>query len=199
MTDTATQREGVIPPLPPLGYAAPRRGRRGWGMWLALAVVAVGSAAMMVGILLPSLGTTRHDPRMRCASNLRSIAQAVQLYANENRGRFPPDAATLLLTQDLAANEFVCYRTNDTAAYGPTPEAAAAQLTAAAGHLSYVYCGAGMNDKVPASAVIAYEPLSNHGDGLWVAYADTKVEWLDAKRARKLLAELAAGRNPPGR
>jgi hypothetical protein len=119
------------------------------------------------------------------------------MYANENRGVFPPDLGTLLVTQDLISDYFVCYRTDDTRAEGPTTQAVASQLIARSGHLSYVYCGAGMNANVPSSSVIAYEPLSNHGDGLWVAYADTKVEWLDAKRARKVLAELAAGHNPP--
>jgi hypothetical protein len=186
-------------PAPTLEYA-PRK-RAAWKLTRLEIGVAVAVTLALLLTLLPSLGRRRRhdDPRLRCASNLRQVAQAVQLYANENRGRFPPDVATLLLTQDLSADNFVCRFTNDTAAYGPTPEATAAQLTAAAGHLSYVYCGAGMTGNVPPSTVIAYEPPSNHGDGLWVAYADTKVEWLDSRRGRKLLADLAAGHNPPGR
>jgi hypothetical protein len=183
-------------PPPTLEYA-PRK----WPAWklskLEIGIAGAVTISVLVGVLLPSLTRSRCNWQVKCAANLRTIAQAVQMYANENRGAFPPDVATLVVTQDLIADNFVCYRTNDTSAEGPTPQAIANQLTAAAGHLSYVYCGAGMNDKVPASTVIAYEPLSNHGDGLWVVYADTKVEWLDAKRSRKLLAELAAGHNPP--
>ena len=41
-------------------------------------------------------------------SNLREIGLAIQMYANANHGRFPDDFATLLRTQDLTPEVFVC-------------------------------------------------------------------------------------------
>jgi hypothetical protein len=180
-------------PAPTLEYAPRKRKRATWKLTRVEVGVAVAMACLLSLTLLPSLDRSRHDPHLKCAANLRVIAQAVEMYAVENRGVFPPDVPTLVATQNLVGDHFVCYRTGDGPAVGASGQALSNQLTAAAGHLSYVYCGAGMNDKAPASTVIAYEPLANHGDGMWVAYADTKVEWLDAKRGRKLIAELAAG------
>lgn len=48
---------------------------------------------LVVGIafLLPSISTTRGESahRVKCASNLRQIGQALLLYSNDNRGAFP--------------------------------------------------------------------------------------------------------------
>ena len=33
--------------------------------------------------------------RIKCASNLRQIGQAMLLYANENKGKYPDDLGTL--------------------------------------------------------------------------------------------------------
>jgi prepilin-type processing-associated H-X9-DG protein len=54
-----------------------------------------------------------------------------------------------------------------------------------------------MSEKPPPGAVVAYEPLSNHGNGMNVLYADGHVQWLDAGPGRRLMAELSAGHNPP--
>ena len=47
--------------------------------------------AIVTAILLPTVGRTRaHDSgRVKCASNLRQIGQAILLYANENKGSYP--------------------------------------------------------------------------------------------------------------
>src|SRR5207342_1346182 len=43
-----------------------------------------------VSILLPMLSRMRQSGgRFRCASNLRQIGQAIQMYANDNQGQFP--------------------------------------------------------------------------------------------------------------
>ena len=118
------------------------------------------------------------------------------MYAAENGGRYPQDFTALLLTQDLTSEVFVCYATDDERADGPTIQAVAEKLSAG-GHLSYVYTGKGMTLNSPADAVLAYEPLSNHGGGMNVLFADGRVNWIDPVQGRKLLAELAAGHNPP--
>ena len=180
--DYATNPRGDLRRLAPLGIV------------LLVLVPTLGVSAIVlstrsrVGCTLPN--------RMTCASNLRQIGQGIQMYANDNHGQFPPDLATVLLTQELTSEVFVCYRTSDTRATGPTTRAVAANLEAG-GHLSYVYCGRGMDMNAPATAVLAYERPGNHGDGMHVLFGDGHVEFLDAKRGRLLLAELVAGHNPP--
>ncbi len=180
----------------PLAYAVTPGRRRSWRV-VALAVFGVGLVmALGVSILLPSLHRRQMPARVRCAWNLRTIAGYVQMYANEHGGAFPADFATLRLTQDVASERFICDDTQDTPAAGSTEQQVAANLTAG-GHLSYVYAGKGLTLKSPANAVVAYEPLSNHRDGMNVLFADGHVQWLNAAQGRRLIAELAAGQNPP--
>jgi prepilin-type processing-associated H-X9-DG protein len=164
-----------------------------WGVVLGLA------APLLAYTATPRLVTCRETPpRARCASNLRQLGQAAQLFANENGGRLPNDVDEFL-TEDIVTGVFVCPATNDTpGAPAPTTQATAANVKAR-GHCSYVYVGKGWRaDKATADVVLAYEPLSNHGGaGMNVLYGDGHVDWLGASEANKLLAELSAGHNPP--
>lgn len=133
----------------------------------------------------------------RCANNLRQIGIACLLYAKDNGGQFPDSLVELFKTGELKADSFVCPLTTDTPASGPTTQAAAANL-AKLGHLSYDYAGKGLTDSAPRTAVVAYEPLTNHGgQGTNVVFADAHVEFVKAAEAAKMVAELEAGHNPP--
>jgi prepilin-type processing-associated H-X9-DG protein len=181
-----------------LDYQSVRDVRRRWVGPVVAVLFAVASVAAVSAVLLRSWNRPRCEipSRFACASNLRQIGQGVQMYANENAGRFPDDFETLLLTQDLTSEVFVCLHTNDSRADGPTTQAVAANLTAG-GHVSYVYVGKGLTINSPPKAVVAYERLANHGDGMNVLFADGRVEWIAAVDARKLLSELESGHNPP--
>jgi prepilin-type processing-associated H-X9-DG protein len=50
----------------------------------------IGIIALLISILLPSLNRAREMAnRVKCASNLRQIGQAILLYSNENNGAYP--------------------------------------------------------------------------------------------------------------
>jgi prepilin-type processing-associated H-X9-DG protein len=135
-------------------------------------------------------------PRSRCASNLTQIGNAVLLYANDHNGHMPPGIAGLL-EEDLTTAVLICPASNDTPAFNPTTQPTEADVLAG-GHLSYIYLGAGFTYPASASAVIAYEPLSNHqGAGMNVLFGDLHVEYFQTATANKILAELNAGHNPP--
>ena len=120
------------------------------------------------------------------------------MYANDHRGSFPTNFALLISDQDMDFKVFTCPSTNDVSAKGATTQQTVADF-AKPGRCSYIYIGGNLNTTTATAAhIAAYEPLSNHsGTGINVLFGDGHVEWLDAKDAKHLLAELQAGYNPP--
>src|SRR4051794_40268280 len=85
---------------------------RAAGFSLIELLVVIGIIGVLLGILLPVMEKVRHKGYIdACASNLRQIGQAMQMYANENRGALPrtvyvPGAAPTFGTGGAAANAF---------------------------------------------------------------------------------------------
>jgi prepilin-type processing-associated H-X9-DG protein len=180
--------------------AAPTRRSSGW----LTALLTFGAAVLVVGLLLalllPPLNRAREQSRrIACANNMRQIGQAMMIYASANSGRFPDRLDRVLAYVGPAA--LVCPSTNHTAAPGQSPQAQSASL-ATPGHLSYVYVGETYTTAAlvnAATTVVLYEPLSNHGDGTNVLYADGHVAYLAAGPALALIPGLASATpNPAG-
>ena len=173
----------------------PRVGGKG----LAIAGISVGVVSIVVNgctmsILLPSLNRAREQAnRIKCASNMRQIGQALHMYAASNGGQFPPDLPTLLAAPGLGVDSatFVCPSSHDTAAPGGTPAAQAGNLTKG-GHLSYVYVP-GLTTRAPGNTVLLYEPLTNPGnDGINVLHVDASVRWVPRAQAQTTIQQAQA-------
>jgi hypothetical protein len=148
--------------------------------------------------MLPSNGRPRESAnRVKCGSNLRQIGQAITLYAQANRGQFPPDLPALVLGE-ITPEVLVCVSSSAEPASAPTTAAVVQQLRTEAGHCSYVYAGVGLTSATATAAhVIAYDFGENHQkQGINVLHGDGAVELISQREAAYLLSELNAGHNP---
>jgi prepilin-type N-terminal cleavage/methylation domain-containing protein/prepilin-type processing-associated H-X9-DG protein len=91
------------------------------GFTLVELLVVIGIIALLISILLPSLSKARETAnRAKCASNLRQIGQAMQLYANENNYAFPRGIYNGAAALEGRLTDITVDNGNSTM-FGPTP------------------------------------------------------------------------------
>jgi prepilin-type processing-associated H-X9-DG protein len=205
---------GLLLVIPAIGLAAILYGRRGrrvaidtgvGGRRLAGAGILLGwvnlalTAAFLVSLPLAYVRAMRARQQVQCLSNLRQIGLGVMMYCTANRGFFPPSLD--LVSQTLT----VPGRPAPTRIFGcPAAAGDPAKPAPTVGKVitsNYVYTPPAARIQMvssPASAVVAYEPLSNHdGRTANFLFADGHATMLHAADAAKAIAELKAGQNPP--
>jgi prepilin-type processing-associated H-X9-DG protein len=169
-------------------------------------MVSTGAAAMMVGVMVPSLNRARETAnRVKCASNMRQLGQGILLYSNDNRGKYPPDYATLvsyMLEMGIDPAVLLC-PSGHSALPRPAHMMAADEIADwAERHSSYAYVGAGKRNDAGFGEVILYERPGPHGrDGINMLFGDGHVEFQRMPAAEKLLQEqgIAIEYATPGR
>jgi prepilin-type processing-associated H-X9-DG protein len=160
--------------------------RRAFALGILGLVCASGLALGMV--LLPRVTVCGESAdRVKCASNLRQIGQALLIYANANSNVLPPDLPTLFRSSELTAEVMVCPISRDHPARGAHADVAA-EMTGPP-NCSYKYRGSGLINPISSGYVVAYEPPSNHsGDGANALFGDGHVEFLTPKALQGALA-----------
>jgi hypothetical protein len=148
----------------------------------------VGEGALMASVMLPSMNRARSTAnRVKSASNMRQIGQAILLYSNDNNGAYPPDLGTLIKTENIAGEAFINPNESnqlppDWANLAPDDKVKWVNENA-----DYVYVGAGMKQSDPnlATAIVAYEKSDNKGDGKNILYGDGHIEFQNLAAARQ--------------
>jgi hypothetical protein len=169
---------------PALSYGPgekPRRNERDARLHLpayfAAGVVLV--TLLLAVIVLPPMTSARAAQRqLNCASNLRQISIALQVYAASNNGQFPDTLGTLVSSSLLKQSLLVCPAVN-----GPVSSS------------SYIYLGKGMTTAAASNpqTVILYEPLANHGasKGTHVLYANGTIAFVVPPLAQQTVQALS--------
>jgi prepilin-type processing-associated H-X9-DG protein len=180
--------------------AEPRAGGAGKSRaGVVLGVVSLVAWSIGVLVLPPALIRAREQARfVQCASNLRQIGMAAQMYANQNRGFLPPTLDDVIAPSLITPQVLEC-----PAAKGDPskPPASSGKY----GNYGYVYLGAGRRIQsfgvaAASTTPLAYELPTNHGanSGLInVLYLDGHVEALQGPAAQAVLA-LTPGAPTPG-
>jgi hypothetical protein len=161
--------------------------------WLELGLV-----LLFLLMPVPLSRASESANRVKCGRCLSRVGTALAQYALANAGRHPPDLATLVGESRLEPDDLLCPSSNTDKPFPATlPSATASAIRSNPRHCAYVYVGGGLPAPASAKHVLAYEPLLHHGDGMHVLYGDGRVRFLKQAAANHLLAEIAAGHNPP--
>ena len=151
-----------------------------------MGTILAGEQAMVGAIALPALARARMvSGQVKSASNLRQIGQAMLLYANENKGKYPPKFGDLLLTQDITVDVFVDPQTRNRA---PRDKPQKEQADWVNQSSDYVYLGAGKNSQTPANVILAHEKIRPGVPGINMLFGDGHVEWIQVGQAQQMLA-----------
>ncbi len=168
------------------------------GRGLAMAGVIVGCFTTLttivgIAIMVPALNRARINAReIKCMANMRTVGQAVMMYAADNKGYYPPDINLLISGKYLPSSVLLCPTVH------PPGTVPAAPTT------DFVYAVTGQSvraSRPPGGAsrfVLLYEPLSNHSDGeINALFGDGHVERIKNPRSSQFIKSLEAGNNPP--
>jgi hypothetical protein len=151
----------------------------------AIAGILLGSLCMLT--ILPvevNIAWQFHHTaqRVRSASNLRQIGQALLIYSNANRGSYPPDLGTLVRTQDISVNDFLC----PSMPGGSSPPSNLDQMTTdqkadwVNQHADVVYLGAGLKQGAPPEIIVLYEKQDERNSPPDGSFNDYEVQMLFA-------------------
>jgi prepilin-type N-terminal cleavage/methylation domain-containing protein len=188
-------------------------GRRARGFTLIETIVVIAMIAILAAMLFPIFARSRESARaVQCANNLSEIGLALQMYAEDWRGRYPPQEDDLapIARRMGEVDSFRC----PSARYSGLTKRNMEQL-AKAEHREYLgprsarpstyseqwtaviadgvllgsdyYYRAGLTNEAPGNTVLAAEREASHSDGGHVLYASGRVKLLSEAEWKKAI------------
>lgn len=161
-----------------------------------LRFVALLCLIAVILLLMPTRHRGENATRVKCASNLKQIGQALLIYANEHDGELPPNFATLLANADLVGQVFVCSNSNDKPVASRNLKTIRTAF-ASGGHNSYAYAPPPKKwAELDAADVIAFESTT-HEDGMMnVLFGDGHVEFIAGEAVYSIFDQYGQGVRP---
>lgn len=166
-----------------------------WIIWGGL-----GCLILAIGFFfLLSVERSPHPPSLavRCAFHMRRISEGIGLYRNENRRAYPPDLGTVLATQDVSGDMFLCPARSAQLPKNWETMTVEQQSDWVNQHGSYVYLGRAKDAQAfYQDDVLLYESPDNHGGaGLHVVEVQGLVRFQRGPDAGRAI-ENTTGQNP---
>jgi len=137
---------------------------------IALFLILGGLIALYAHIIIAPQNEREH--RIHCASNLRRIGQAIELYIANHKA--PPDTLSAMITaSNLGTDVWICPSSDD------TPAANSAGVLNPPGHCSFIYLASGRSLEWfdNPDHIVATDIPGNHEHQGNVLFADGHVEW----------------------
>lgn len=185
--------------LPTIEYQTPEPPKR-FTISLPVGVAIIVASIPLLFFLfytLPANHRSEKSAQVKCASNLRQIGQAMQLYAHDHNGVYPPSLALLPQTEQISYDVFICPLSSDVKAAASTTQPVTA-IFAQPGHCSYIYLGQNLTPNCSPDCIIAFDDPANHNlQGTPILFGDGHLESFDLPTVMHLLAQLDQGINPP--
>jgi len=164
-------------------------------------LVVIAIIALLIAVLLPALAAARaHAARLKCASNLRTLAQVGVQYVNDNRGWLPhsyyyggvgPNGEPSLSWVDLLVRSMKQRLPPSPPgnAYNAAYDQQAASYYAA---IQWLQCPAFPNDAQPVDFVVnGWDP------GATPSYRNTIIKFARIKHSSQIVFFLEANKNRP--
>lgn len=142
--------------------------------YIALGICSVEAVACLTLLAISFAKPSSEEilERYRCSTQMRSIGNALILYANEHDGRYPASLDNLVAGGYLPATSLICPRSSRVGS-----------------RMNYLYFVADRHYPTDSQTPLVSEPLSNHDRGINVLLGDGTVRFVEGTDAIRLLAE----------